>query len=129
MERQSEGFIESAIWFNRVKSKRLPRVTAGALASGNVLMKDARLLGRWLKQARDLKAVEMEFPGVFEAAKSVRGDRPVLAIRGISDIVGFVRHPDWTGYACHTAASFARAFLTSDLLNIEPKPKKRARAH
>ena len=65
----------------------------------------------------------MELPGVFEAVRSVRGDRPVLAIRGISDIVGFRRHPDWTEYACHVAASFAKAFLTSGLLHIPPKPK------
>ena len=34
-----------------------------------------------------------------------------LAIRGISDVVGFKRHPDWTAYACETAAAFAKALL------------------
>ena len=36
---------------------------------------------------------------------------PFLAIRGISDIVGFKRDPGWTAYACHSAAAFTRAFL------------------
>jgi hypothetical protein len=34
-----------------------------------------------------------------------------LAIRGISDVVDFNRDPDWTAYACETAAAFAQAFL------------------
>ncbi len=37
--------------------------------------------------------------------------KPVLAVRGISDIVGFKRSPEWTSYACHTAASFLVALL------------------
>ena len=102
---------------------RRPLVTAAALGSGNILMKDPALLERWLEFARDLKAVEMELPGVFAAARSVKGDRPVLAIRGISDVVGFVRDPAWTAYACHAAASFTRVFLAANLLNIEPRPK------
>jgi WD40 repeat protein/nucleoside phosphorylase len=106
------------------KRVRRPLVTAATLGSGNLLMKDPMLFQRWLDFARDLKAVEMEFPGVFMAARSVKGDRPVLAIRGISDVVGFARDSDWTEYACQTAASFARSFLTSGLLNIKPKPKR-----
>src|SRR5438477_6723143 len=31
-----------------------------------------------------------------------------IAIRGISDVVGYRRHPDWTAYACETAAAFTR---------------------
>jgi hypothetical protein len=36
---------------------------------------------------------------------------PVLAIRGISDIVGFKRSHEWVGYACHAAAAFTVALL------------------
>src|SRR5262249_40618050 len=57
---------------------------------------------------RQIQAVEMESAGVYKAA---HGRVPFLAIRGISDVVGFKRHPDWTAYACHTAAAFTRAFL------------------
>jgi nucleoside phosphorylase len=102
---------------------RNPLVTAAAVGGANVLMKDPGLLQRWLQHARDLKATEMELTGAFMAARSVKGDRPVLAIRGISDVVGFVRDPDWTQYACLTAASFARAYLASGLSGIEAKSK------
>lgn len=105
---------------------RQPLVTAGTLASGAVLVKDHELLKRWLKHARDLKAVEMEHPGVLAAVRSVIDDRPVVVIRGISDVVGYKRDADWTEYACHSAASFARAFLASELLNIDPKQKPKA---
>ena len=50
----------------------------------------------------------MESAGIYTAA---HGRTPFLAIRGISDIVGFKRHPDWTEYACRSAASFMRSFL------------------
>jgi nucleoside phosphorylase/DNA polymerase III delta prime subunit len=99
--------------------KRQPLVIAAAVGAGNVLMKDPGLLEDWLANARDLKAVEMELSGVYEAARRVEGDIPVLAIRGISDVVGFDRDPTWTEYACHSAASFAQAFLAADLLKIE----------
>lgn len=101
---------------------RLPIVTAAAIASGNTLMKDPKLIQEWLRNARELKAVEMELPGVFEAARSISGDVPVLAVRGISDIVGFKRDPAWTGFACKTAASLARALL--DLKPIVPSDKQ-----
>jgi hypothetical protein len=50
----------------------------------------------------------MEAAGVYRAA---RGRCPMLAIRGISDIVGFKRDEDWIAYACRSAAHFARAYL------------------
>lgn len=89
------------------------------MASGNLLMKDPEVLQRWLAGARSIKAVEMELPGVYEAARSIRGDKPVLAVRGISDVVGFRRDPHWTAYACVSAASFARALLGTR--PIEPR--------
>jgi hypothetical protein len=109
--------------FTDPQRHRAPLVTAVSIGSGNVLIKDPLAFQRWCEFARDLKAVEMEFPGVDAAVRSVRGDRPVLVIRAISDIVGYRRHPDWTDYACHVAASFTRAFLESKLLNIVPKQK------
>jgi len=51
---------------------------------------------------------EMESGGVYRAA---RERCPMLAIRGISDIVGLKRADDWTKYACASAAAFTRAFL------------------
>lgn len=87
-------------------------------------MKDSELLQEWLKSARDLKAVEMELPGVYEAARHKDGDIPVLAIRGISDIVGFKRDHAWTEFACKTAASLTRALLNTK--PIEPRSKQRS---
>lgn len=102
---------------------RLPIVIAVPIASGNMLMKDSALLQEWLKSARDLKAVEMELPGVYEAARHKDSDIPVLAIRGISDIVGFKRDHAWTEFACKTAASLTRALLNTK--PIEPRSKQR----
>jgi hypothetical protein len=64
---------------------------------------------QWLSAARQINGIEMELAGVYQAAWNAQ--KPVLAIRGISDIVGFKRSPDWTGYACNTAAAFMLAIL------------------
>lgn len=39
----------------------------------------------------------------------------------VGDVVGFKRDPDWTAYACETAAAFAKAFLLTR--PIEPISK------
>jgi nucleoside phosphorylase len=88
---------------------RAPRVVTGAIASSDRLIKDADLIQVWLKHARQIQAVEMESAGVHKATYG--RVVPFLAIRGISDVVGFKRDPRWTTYACHSAASFMRAFL------------------
>jgi nucleoside phosphorylase len=92
---------------------RPPRITTGAIASSDTLVKDSQLLQQWQEAARQVVAVEMELGGVYIAARRMNREYPILAIRGISDIVGFKRHPDWTEYACQSAAAFAHAFLVT----------------
>jgi nucleoside phosphorylase len=85
-----------------------PAYSTGPVAASDRLVKDPELLIPWLRIARDLRAIEMESAGVYRA---VRGRCPMLAIRGISDIVGLKRSGAWTKYACASAAAFTRAFL------------------
>jgi hypothetical protein len=59
----------------------------------------------------------MELGGVYLAARyGGDGSTRVLAIRGISDIVGYKRCPEWTGFACRSAAAFAYALITSGII-------------
>ncbi|MFZ0749130.1 MAG: hypothetical protein WAM70_07205, partial [Pyrinomonadaceae bacterium] len=102
------------------KRKSGPWIRQGPCANGNLLLKSTTLLTDWKQSARHIIDVEMELAGVYEAAKSAgRENYPVLAIRGLSDIVGFARDPDWTGYACKTAAVFASAVLRSGFIDFE----------
>jgi len=87
---------------------RAPTYVAGPIASSDRLVKDPDLVTAWLQDARSLLAIEMESGGVYRAA---RERCPMLAIRGISDIVGLKRADAWTKYACASAAAFTRAFL------------------
>ncbi len=87
---------------------RVPRYVAGPIASSDRLVKDPAVLIPWLQTARNLLAVEMESGGVYRA---VRERCPMLAIRGLSDLVGLSRSDAWTKYACTSAAAFTRAFL------------------
>lgn len=93
---------------------RNPVLWEGAVADGSVLMKDTDVLESWMQNARDIRMVEMESAGVFWAARS--SNCRVLAIRGLSDIVGFKRGSEWTDYACQTAASFTRALVGTGIL-------------
>jgi nucleoside phosphorylase len=89
-------------------TRRAPVYVTGPIASSDRLVKDPALLFPWLAIARGIIAVEMESGGVFRAA---RERCPMLAIRGISDIVGLKRADAWTKFACASAAAFTRAFL------------------
>ncbi|EAQ79622.1 phosphorylase family protein [Blastopirellula marina] len=83
---------------------RKPKYHDGCLATSNTLIKDASLVSQFKKVARHIELVEMEAGGVY----FVCHDRhiPLLCIRGISDVVGFKRGPEWTDFACNTAAAF-----------------------
>lgn len=105
---------------------RKPKYYLGATGSSNCLVKSASLLDTWLDYARGLTAVEMELAGVYRAAQ--QNNTPVLAIRSLSDIVGYKRSPEWTQFACESAASFAICLIKAGLLrmskNSKPLPLK-----
>lgn len=89
-----------------------PLCKSGSIGSSGSLVRDTAILIQWLQNARSIRAVEMEAGGVFQAAQQLRQQYPVMAIRGISDIIGLKRDNRWTPYACHTAAAFTYALLT-----------------
>jgi nucleoside phosphorylase len=95
-------------------ARATPNFAIGPITSSDRLIKDTEILQGWRKVIRQDLAVEMEAAGAYRAAHA-RGV-PFIAIRGISDIVGFRRDPAWTGYACHTAAAFAVALLRTGAL-------------
>lgn len=93
---------------------RLPRFKTGSIASSNHLIRNPLILNQWRDIARTILAVEMEAAGVYEAAQRIDRQYPVMAIRGISDIVGLKRDEQWTTYACQTAAAFTYAFIMTE---------------
>jgi nucleoside phosphorylase len=107
-----------------------PRIYAGPCANGDLVLKNTQLLQKWQDSAKQVAEVETELAGVYEAARSSgRQNYPVLAIRGLSDIVGLNRTAMWTQYACDTAAAVAHAVLRSDFIdfneNLPPFPSHR----
>jgi nucleoside phosphorylase len=103
--------------FPRGTPARSPDFFAAVIIDGNKLLKDTTLAGQWRQNARHASGVEMELGGVCRAARySGDGQTRVLAIRGISDIVGYDRSPEWTEYACRSAAAFAGALLRSGII-------------
>lgn len=121
----TSNFYGSEEWQHKVRESlsrhfgsnveaRPPLVTTGSVISGDTLVKDSRTLQQWQESARQVAAVEMELGGIYIAARRANHEYPILAIRGLSDIVGFKRHPDWTEYACNSAAAFAHAFILTN---------------
>jgi nucleoside phosphorylase len=96
---------------------RNPDFFAAVIIAGNTLVKDTVLPSQWRQTARHASGVEMELGGVCRAARyGTDGQTRVLAIRGLSDIVGYKRSPEWTEYACRSAAAFADALIQSGLI-------------
>jgi len=80
-------------------------------------VKDANLVQQWQEAVRSITHIEMELAGVIQAARDADPEEvPVIAIRGLSDIVGFRRDSDWTGFACHSAASLCLAMIRSRII-------------
>ena len=96
---------------------RNPDFFAAVIIASNTLMKDTVLATQWRQTARHASGVEMELGGVCRAARyGADGRTRVLAIRGLSDIVGYKRSHEWTEYACRSAAAFADALIQSGLV-------------
>jgi nucleoside phosphorylase len=98
---------------------RLPLFKTGSIASSNSLIKDTEIPTTWLASARSILAVEMESAGVLQAAQQMNKQYPVMAIRGISDIIGLNRDERWTPYACQSAGAFTCAFIKAGI--VEPR--------
>lgn len=121
---EDKNFYGDDRWIEKVKESvkfqfphgnrtRRPLFTTGPTASSDRLIKDTQILQEWRRAARHIVNVEMELGGVYRAARRREREYPILAIRGLSDIVGFKRDDNWTEYACHSAASFAHALISS----------------
>lgn len=120
----SDRFTADEEWTKKVRdylephvhAPRAPRYLSAEIASSDSLIKDAGIVKHWLQAVRKLEGFEMEAAGVMAAASQTHVHYPVLVVRGISDIVGYRRDPEWTAYACHSAAAFAVALLRSGQL-------------
>ena len=106
--------------YGRGVAARAPIFSAGPVASSDRLVKDPRVLFPWITSARGILAVEMESAGVHRAT---RDQTPMLAIRGLSDIVGLKRQDAWTKYACAAAAAFARSYLRTRPVKVKELPQ------
>lgn len=103
--------------FQSNKTPRDPIFKVAPMITANTLVKDTKLAEQWRDSARHAAAVEMELGGVYLAARyGGDGNTRVLAVRGISDIVGYRRSPEWTTFACHSAAAFSEALVSSGML-------------
>jgi nucleoside phosphorylase len=94
----------------RLNGRKEPIGTAQKVASSDRLIKAPELLQKWRQVLKAVAAVEMESAGAYLCCQ--RNDTPFMAIRGISDIVGWRREDAWTLYACHTAAAYTKMLVS-----------------
>jgi nucleoside phosphorylase/predicted negative regulator of RcsB-dependent stress response len=93
---------------------RAPRLVTGALLTSEAALDEAELLRVWQRAPRRFRAVEVETAGVWSVAHG--HGVPMLAVRGIADVIGARRKARWTELARHAAASFTVALIRSGAL-------------
>lgn len=95
----------------RFTAKYSARLFSGPILSSDRLVKDPTLAQQWCGTRRDALGIDMEFAGAYRASR--RGGRScaLLAIRGVSDIVGHKKGESWVLHACNVAAEFSREFV------------------
>lgn len=81
-----------------------PRIHYRLIASGNTVMKDAKLRDRW-SMKRNILCFEMEAAGIMNTL-------PCLVIRGICDYSDSHKNKRFQEYAAATAASYAKHLLS-----------------
>lgn len=116
-----------AFHFETTGHRSHPIATTRAIASSGYLIKDTQIASTWRTASRDVMAVEMELAGVYAAAQRRAKEYSIIAVRGISDVVGFKREPEWTAYACEAAASFCISLLQNvpgHFLGDVPQPSE-----
>ncbi|KZL81123.1 hypothetical protein CI238_13555, partial [Colletotrichum incanum] len=86
-----------------------PAIHYGLIASGNQLMKDARIRDK-LAAERGVLCFEMEAAGLMNHF-------PCLVIRGICDYSDSHKNKEWQGFAAMMAAAYAKDLLLEIPLN------------
>ena len=79
------------------------KIHYGLIASGNALMKNAKLRDRLAKE-KDVMCFEMEAAGLMNHV-------PCLVVRGICDYCDTHKNLEWQGYAALVAAVYAKQLL------------------
>ena len=97
-----------------------PAIHYGLIASGNSLMKDAKIRDRLAKE-KNILCFEMEAAGIMNRF-------PCMVIRGICDYSDSRKNKDWQGYAALTAAAYAKDLL-KEILPHRVETEERLTAH
>lgn len=88
---------------NMLPTRDDPTIHYGPIASGNQLIRDAKLRDS-LAHERNILCFEMEASGLMEHF-------PSLVIRGICDYADTHKNDQWQGYAAMVAAAYAKDLL------------------
>lgn len=116
--------VRKSLERNFVTERRdAPIFLTGTLGSSDGLIKEVEPVAQWLGNARDMLATEMESAGIYRGAE---GNCAMLAIRGLSDVIGFKRDERWTRYACSSAAAFTRAYLRTTPVPISEEQSNKS---
>lgn len=90
------------------RARGRPRIFSGRIASGNKLLKNAKLRER-LRCTFGVRAVEMEASGVADASWLQRAG--YFVVRGTCDYCDEYKNDAWQGYAAMIASAYTRALL------------------
>jgi nucleoside phosphorylase len=113
--RREQGILDDTPWIKESTvelpkapegyNNNRPRVHIGAIASSNLVLKDAKERNKLIQDFPSVKAVEMEASGLADA--SWLHGKDCFVIRGICDYCNPSKHKEWQEYAAAAAAAFA----------------------
>lgn len=106
--------IDEALAHHTESGRVIPVARPGGIASSDRLVKNPEIIVNWRSVLKGIAVAEMEAAGVGLACS--RRHVPFLAVRGISDIIGWKRSEKWTKYACKTVAAAVRLLVESGAL-------------
>ncbi len=100
---------------NTENQSRAPLFKTGTIAANNTPIRDPHALIQWLQNTPDILAVETEVISIHQACKQY----PLMAIRGISNIVGLQSDNSLTSYACQSVGAFTHAFIKAGIIETQ----------
>ena len=109
---------DKQLWFNiwsayeGGKPANIPTVKAGPVTSGAAVVADSKILRGIREQHRKTLGVEMEFYGMYAAARDCPAPRPLtFGLKSVSDFANNQKGDEFQNYSAYVSAHALQAFF------------------
>lgn len=105
-------FIDLLEKFDGEKSKQIPELHIGPIASGSAVLADNATVDVIKAQHRKALGVDMELYGVFSAVRDYAGPKPLtIGLKSVCDHADHLKNDKYQKFASYMAAQTLRSFV------------------